>query len=188
MIDQTEVPALTDYYELRNTIDDGDLTLYMGMSHTSWLIKAVTGFPYTHVGQAMWMGPRLFILEAVHHGVAIDLFSRSVEQYNGRVDLFRITDITEDQRRIMTSSALSYIGLKYSYSGALKLALRLLLHEPRKAAQFVKMPKGLFCSQYIARNCKDAGITIERNVSTEWTLPKDFALSARTRRVARLKI
>lgn len=188
MLDQRDVPVLTDYYDLRNMIDDGDLTLYMGNSRTSWIIKAVTGFPYTHVGQAMWMGPRLFILEAVHHGVAIDLFSRSVEQYNGRVDLFQITDITTKQRRQMTSSALSYIGLNYSYSSALKLALRLLLHEPRKAAQFVKTPKGLFCSQYIARNCKDAGITIERNVSTEWTLPKDFALSVRTKRIARLKI
>jgi hypothetical protein len=188
MIDSREVPVVKGYYELRNTIQDGDLTLYMGKSHTSWIIKAVTGFPYTHVGQTMWMGPRLFILEAVHHGVVISLFSRSVQKYNGRVDLFRIRGITDVQRKRMTDSALEYIGLDYSYIGALKLGLKLLLHEPRNAAHFLKTPRGLFCSQYIARNCMDAGIIIQRNVSPDWTLPKDFAVSQVTMREARLKI
>ena len=117
--------------------------MYEGRSSYSWLIRLVTGYPYTHAGLLVWWENRLMVLEAIGMGVVVRPFSESVRKYPGRVQLFVCTEqLTDEQRRTIIDSAKRELGKRYiqAFTKAVLLAVcRIELqqggHRPETAGQ-----------------------------------------------------
>ncbi len=52
------------YAEVRDQISSGDLIAWSGRSLGGWIVRRWTGARISHVGLALWIGPRLFCIEA----------------------------------------------------------------------------------------------------------------------------
>lgn len=104
------------YRQGRFQIQSGDLLAWRGRGPVSWLIRTVTGGSWTHVGIAVWLGERLFVVEAREfRGVVISPTSR-------RLDFDHLMTECELNERAVDQLLLR-VGHKYSYIDALRAGL-----------------------------------------------------------------
>ena len=52
------------YADIRSDIRSGDLLAWSGRSLGGWIVRHFTGARISHAGLALWVGPRLFCIEA----------------------------------------------------------------------------------------------------------------------------
>jgi hypothetical protein len=126
------------YSDARSIIKSGDLLAWRGRSLLSWLIRAVTGGSWTHVGVALWLGERLFVVEAREfRGVVLTPLSLRLP-----FDLVS-TKLLIDNDDI--DRALHRVGHKYSYGDAIRAGLGMRFSG-----------KGDICSEYAANILREA--------------------------------
>ena len=177
-----------DYRDVRGDIKDCDVLLYKGRSWESWLIRLVTGAPYSHAGLAVWWNERLMVLEAIGKGVVVTALSQNVRRYDGRVEWFTCTEeILPAGRKQMVEFAQLELGKEYGTWQALVIGLRRLLGRPADSGDAPRRARKLICSQYVASVYNFSGRDLRRGVSDRFTTPADIAASPLLRRMGVLR-
>lgn len=126
---------MIEYSKYRKRIETGDLFFTAETFFFSRLIRFFTRSHVSHVGVFLWLGQRLFIVEAVEgKGVVMNLASTRFQGKN--IFLGKIFH-SIDQEEIINRS-LSGLGKKYDLWGAISS-----LFKQKKDDQY-------FCSEYIA--------------------------------------
>lgn len=94
---------------MRDTIKNGDLLVW----NNSKLISTFTQSSYTHVGLALWIGKRLFVLEA-------DIPEVRLYPLSQKTNFYIIQGVAPDWNDSITDFALQFIGNKYSIWDAVR--------------------------------------------------------------------
>lgn len=97
------------YSKVRDEIKNGDLLVWSNYK----LIQVVSGSSYSHVGLALWIGKRLFVLEADVPEIRLYPLSR-------KHNFYTIRDVAPLWNDEVTNYALDFIGVRYSYWAAIK--------------------------------------------------------------------
>lgn len=166
------------YDNVRNTIQDGDVLLFQGLSPISQLIRFTTKSAYSHAGMAFWWDKRLFVLHSVGSGVVCWPVSRAVGEYHGRVDWFRLQPEALPQLNVATlrERAQISLGLPYSTRGLFEFAWRLLTRSIGRR-DLGENPKRLFCSEYVSYCYRCAGVDLWPQGADSETSPANLAAS-----------
>ena len=177
---------MKDYASIRDQVKDGDLLLFRGRSLLSRIIRKFTSSPYTHAGIAMWWQPeglsrrRLLVFEAIGKGIVLSPASRAVDQYDGRVDWYWLTDQARqalDTERLF-ALALAQLGKRFGALGLVVYALRYILARLRimdmEGGEDAKNPRAMFCSWYVSYVFKGAGYDVDPKHKNGLTSPADL--------------
>jgi hypothetical protein len=182
------VPRGLEYSNTREQISDCDILLYRGRSWESWLIRLVTGAPYSHAGLAVWWNSRLMVLEASGKGVVATPLSENVRHYDGRVEWFTcVEEISQAERQRMVEYAQRELGKRYGTWWAIVLGLRRLLGLAIDRDDTAHHAGRLICSQYVAGVYTLVGRDLRRGISDRFTTPGDIARSPLLRRMGPLR-
>lgn len=153
------------YSDIRDKIQPGDLIAFGGMGWASKIIKWKTGSNVSHVGVASHMNDkhgRMMIMESTSldgkKGVQMNRLSKRVEQYNGHVWWFPLSE--EARKKLSLVAFWKFLwaqdGKKYDY-----------LQAPMSATLFwAREDFGkLFCSELVAGAYEASGILPNINAS-----------------------
>ena len=163
---------LSNYNDIRDQLQPGDLIAYGGMGWVSKLIKWSTGSPVSHVGVVARVDSgheRVMVMESTslngRKGVQMNRLSKRVQEYNGHVWWLPLSDRSREKLDI--DKFWEYLwaqdGKKYDY---LQASMSATLFWARE--DFGK----LFCSELVA-GAYEAGGLIAKINSSEAT-PKDL--------------
>ncbi len=118
---------LSRYLKFRNNIKSGDLLEWRPRSALGWLIRLFTRAKVSHTSMCLALDkymsfdqPRKFQVEALPHGVALTLISRSLEEFDGEVywvPLFPGFDALRDE---IAKWIVCEVGKKYDYASLFK--------------------------------------------------------------------
>lgn len=97
------------YSQMRDTIKNGDLLVWDSMP----IVNFFTQSSYSHVGIALWIGKRLFVLEA-------DIPEVRLYPLSQKASFYIITGVAPDWNEEVTDFALEFIGNKYSIWDAIR--------------------------------------------------------------------
>ena len=131
------------YADIRGDIRSGDLLAWSGRSLGGWMVRHFTGARISHVGLALWVGPRLFAIEARPGiGVTMRLLSTALpcEWSPLKLDAARWTPAEE--------FALQTLGRGYSWLDAILAGLGL---PPRQWDRYQ-------CAEFVAECYRRAGL------------------------------
>lgn len=176
---------LLDYNSVRGGIRDGDIILFKGERTLSYIIKRLSGSPFSHTGIAAWWEDRLMVLAADEFGVRALPMSRYLYEYTGKAELWT-TDENLNRIRVI-STAREELGKRYSIWGLVRVLRRILAHY-QGGIDPDKPPDKFFCSQYLSYCWREGGIDLADKVSDEFTEPADVSNSPHIRRVGILKV
>jgi hypothetical protein len=156
-------PKMVQYNDVRSQIGDGDIILFRGTILLSRIIELISHGDYSHCALAANWGERKMILQAeLIGGVQAVPLSIAVGTYKGRVDWFRITPAAREQLNIaaLMAEARADLGLGYAKEGMLKAAEHFLFGA--HITEDPKDPRALFCSQYVERCYRKAGLRLSK--------------------------
>ncbi len=131
------------YADIRAEIRSGDLLAWSGRSLGGWIVRRWTGARISHVGLALWVGPRLFCIEARPGiGVTMRLLSTALpcEWSPLQIDAARWAPAEE--------FALQALGRGYSWVDAILAGLGL---PPRQWDRYQ-------CAEFVAECYRRAGL------------------------------
>ncbi|MGH7436743.1 MAG: hypothetical protein ACRENE_13805 [Polyangiaceae bacterium] len=154
-------PKMVQYNDVRSQIDDGDIILFRGTILLSRIIELISHGDYSHCALAANWGERKMILQAeLVGGVQAVPLSIAVGTYKGRVDWFRIAPAARAKLDIaaLMAEARADLGLGYAREGMLKAAEHFLFGA--HITEDPKDPRALFCSQYVERCYRQAGVRL----------------------------
>ncbi len=97
------------YSQEKNTIKNGDLLIW----NNSPIINFFTRSTYSHVGLALWIGKRLFVLEA-------DIPEVRLYPLSNKSSFYIIKGVAPDWNDEVTDFALEFIGNRYSIFDAVR--------------------------------------------------------------------
>lgn len=147
---------LSVYLKVRDEIGTGDLIEWHSKSIIGWAIRMITRNDVNHSSLALKLDyfeglkDRRFVLEALEHGITLNLLSRRLEKFNGKVYWYKLKAENEGKRGMIASWALEQVGKKYDYKS---LFLQLLFRVSANARKF-------FCSEYAYMAYRAAGMLI----------------------------
>jgi len=128
-------------------------------------------------GEIIW-GDRLMILQAEAQGIQAVPLSVAIAEYPGRVDWYRLRresfDDADGKLKAVLVEAKSDLGLPFGYLDVLKRLLRWL--KLFKLGNPVS-PKGMFCSEYVARCFRIGGMPL-RDTDDVDPWPQELAVSS----------
>lgn len=118
---------MVTYPEARDGFQTGDVVTFDGDHLLGWAIRYFAG-PGTHTAMVVRLQDapgRLFLLEALEHGLALTRMSRRISNYNGRVFVSK-APATDQQRAKMAGLALCLLGsqVRYDYLSLFRNAFR----------------------------------------------------------------
>lgn len=117
---------LTKYLAARDLMKTGDLLQWHSDSLLGEGIRLRKGGDINHTGVLIRLQEyeglerRVFTLEALEHGVVLNLLSRRLEQFDGQCYFHRLRPEFDPQRQAIGERALSCLGIPYDYPGILK--------------------------------------------------------------------
>jgi hypothetical protein len=177
--DAAEPPSkLLKYGEIRDRVEDGDIVLFRGTVLLSRVIEKVSHGAYSHCAIAANWGERKMLLQAeLMGGVQAVPFSVAAGTYQGRVDWYKIAPARRATLDIpaLLQEARADLGLTYATSELLRVAAHSLFGA--KLPQDCDNPHALFCSQYVERCFRAAGMPLCTD-SDVGTSPSEIAASA----------
>jgi hypothetical protein len=165
------------YDGIRDRVGDGDVILFRGTIFLSRAIEKVSHGAYSHCAIAASWGEHKMILQAeLLGGVQAVPMSVAVGTYKGQVDWFAIKPSWRSKLDIaaLLAEARADLGLTYATSDLLRVAA----HNIFGAALPTDCdnPHALFCSQYVERCFRKAGVALCKD-SDVGTSPSEIAAS-----------
>lgn len=189
----------------RNQFEDGDILLLRGNFLTSRLFQRVTNSYYSHVALVARWSDRVMVLQAKQRGVVAVPLSKTIADYPGRVDWYRLkrpadaaqaggsasrasreTDGLpwDDAVGRAISNAKADLGVEYGWGNLLLNLWAWLFHV--KLRDSGVHPVGMFCSEYVQHCFSEAGIPLV-DLPDIVTFPKHIADSDRLDYLGTLK-
>jgi hypothetical protein len=117
---------LSIYQSVRDQMRTGDVLQWHSNSLLGELIRERKGGDINHTGLIIRLAEyeglerRVFTLEALENGVVLNLLSRRLESFDGRVYYHRLLSYYDFQRQLIGERALSCLGIPYDYPGIMK--------------------------------------------------------------------
>lgn len=149
------------YSEVRDEVEDGDVFLFRGDMFISRLFQAGSHSKYSHSGLVGWWHRRLMLFQAELSCVQAVPFSVAVRSYDGLVDWYKIRPEYKSRldMDLLLDEAKANLGLAY---GTTEI-FRTILHELADLSlpPECETPHALFCSQYVARCFRVAGVPLK---------------------------
>jgi hypothetical protein len=170
-------PRQLQYGDIRDRVEDGDIILFRGTIFLSRVIERVSHGDYSHCAIAANWGERKMLLQAeLMGGVQAVPLSVAAGTYNGQVDWYKIAPQWRAKLDIPTllAEARADLGLTYATSELLRVAAHSLFGA--KLPTDCDNPHALFCSQYVERCFRKAGLPLCRD-SDVGTSPSEIAAS-----------
>lgn len=170
-------PRQLQYGSIRDRVEDGDIILFRGTIFLSRVIEKVSGGDYSHCAIAANWGERKMLLQAeLMGGVQAVPLSVAAGTYSGRVDWYKIAPAWRAKLDIpaLLAEARADLGLTYATSELLRVAAHTLFGA--KLPSDCDNPHALFCSQYVERCFRRAGLPLCRD-SDVGTSPSEIAAS-----------
>jgi len=156
----------------------GCLILIRNSGIVSKLIRKLTHSEWNHVG--IFENNNHIIESTFRNGVVRTKFINFLEEKKqGKIenfDIYKIKDITEDQKNIMVQFIIERIGHKYDFFQFICLGLMLLVGLTRKIEPIDDTNKWL-CSELIAEGAYQAGIKFHENIDPDNITPGDIVSS-----------
>ena len=165
------------YEDIRSQVADGDILLFRGTVFLSRMIEAVSHGSYSHCAITADWGERKMVLQAeLMGGVQAVPMSVAVGTYRGRVDWYRIAPAWRDKVDVakLLAEARADLGLTYATSELLRVAAHSLFGAA--LPDDCDNPHALFCSQYVERCFRKAGLSLCQD-SDVGTSPSEIAAS-----------
>ena len=167
----TELDTLQErrcnYSEVSHLFQDGDVFMFRGESSISKIFRVGAGSAYSHVGVAAWWYKRLMLFHAAIDNLQVLPLSFVIHKYNGLIDWYTIKPELRHKLDVsaLVSEAQNNIGLSY---GAADM-LRTVLHDVvgMRMPEDEKRPDAMFCSQYVARCFRMAGLPLSNERDSE---------------------
>jgi hypothetical protein len=152
--------------------------LFQGKELSSRFIRWGSASDYSHCGIVAWWGERLMVFESVRRGARLVPASLTVDRYDGRVDWWSVRPA---HRPVPTAAILAEamhgLSTPFSTGGIAWLAWRILLGRYRGTGDAKKRPPAMFCSQYVSRCYRVAGLDLSPDTADDCTSPGEIARS-----------
>jgi hypothetical protein len=166
-----------NYADIRSQVEDGDVLLFRGTIFFSRAIEKISHGAYSHCAIAVNWDERKMILQAeLMGGVQAVPMSVAVGTYKGRVDWYKILPAVRASMSLaaLLAEARADLGLTYATSDLLRVATHNLFGA--RLPDDSDNPHALFCSQYVERCFRSAGVTLSKD-SDVGTSPSEIASS-----------
>ena len=162
------------YEHHRHEILDGDIVGYSGEGLVSSAIKLATGSDTSHTGFLSWWNGRLMVLEAVGKGLIVTPFSKNVNEYHGRVKVYKWRiPLTKKEQTNMLEYASWELGEDYSTFGMLYYGLRPVFMWDIDERDEFKRSVRFYCSHWTAKITNKAGRDLKENLADRFMSPDD---------------
>lgn len=179
-------PLLLDYSDVRGQIRDLDVLAFQGRGLVSRGIRLFTGGRVTHVGLAVWVGPRLMLLESREgRGARLVWLSRELER-GGVLWLRPRTPLVQPDVEKALDWALRAAGSGYSWRGVFRFVWRKL--GLPLAAEDSLAYGNRFCSELVAAVYARLGIGLAAGKRHSETSPADVAAAEGLETVGLLEV
>jgi uncharacterized protein YycO len=145
------------YNSFREELNSGDLLLWKSHSVLGWLIRKFSRGNVNHAGlvirldQFSGLTDRRWTLEALGNGIMLNLLSRRLLEYDGRVYWYSLNPEYDSLRTKISEWAIEKSGVPYDYGSLFKNALGRVSADAKK----------FFCSEYCYMAYKESGIEFE---------------------------
>lgn len=136
--------GLDTYNIIKDKMLTGDLLLWRANSLLGMAIRHFSKAEENHASLVMHFEQyeggehRRFTTEALRNGIVLNLLSKQLEQYDGKVWWYPLKDEWESRRAMIGTNALKYIGTPYDYGSLFRNAFGKVNADARR----------LFCSEY----------------------------------------
>ncbi len=152
--DSKNIDRLSRYRTFRRGMDTGDLIEFRSNSVIGCGIRWKTGNRVNHTAPVIrlkrYAEERVFLLEALEHGIVINLLSRRLENFDGYAEWLGVKQQYIHFRRDIGRAMLSYVGVPYDYGSIIRQLFARVSADAEK----------LFCSEFAAIALKDAGLPV----------------------------
>jgi len=168
---------LLNYADIRDQVEDADVLLFRGTIFFSRAIEKISHGAYSHCAIAANWGERKMILQAeLMGGLQAVPMSVAVGTYKGQVDWYKILPAVRPKLDIaaLLAEARADLGLTYATSELLRVAAHNIFGAP--LPEDAENPHALFCSQYVERCFRKAGMSLCKD-SDVGTSPSEIAAS-----------
>lgn len=175
------------------TLDTGDILLCRGSSLSSYFIRALSFSTYSHSAFIGFVDGELWWFEsttdAKPQGVQVVPFQSRLNEYVGSVDLYKLHPAA---RAMLDPDKLVYVGLAlrgkgFAYSGSADAGAASLLTDRSDHPARIMPDRSLFCSEYVSKCMRFAGVDLVPGIPDHMTTPKDFARSRMLVKTATLR-
>lgn len=136
---------LAHYEDIRDQIQTGDMIEFGSSSIIGYSIRLFTRKDVNHTSIAVsfdnwksYHGNRKFLLQADPEGIDLDVLSRELKNYKGKVYWYRLKEQYNHLRNDMGSWAIEQVGVKYDYGSLFKNMFGAVSATAKK----------FFCSEY----------------------------------------
>jgi uncharacterized tellurite resistance protein B-like protein len=174
-LDAPRGPKLS-YRQVRRKLLDADVLMFRGSQPISRMLQVGARSSYSHCGLLAWWHRRAMLLHAEGASIQAVPFRIALHSYPGEVDWYQIRADARDASTVMRiiEEAQVNLGLSYAHSDL----LRTILHDVAgmQLPEDCEEPRALFCSQYVARCFRRAGLPLHPQSDIE-TFPSEIALS-----------
>lgn len=174
-LDAPQGPKLS-YKQVRKQFLDADVLMFRGSRPISRMLQAGARSSYSHCGLLAWWHRRLMLLQAESACIQAVPLSTALHSYPGEVDWYQIRPEVRDPATVLRiiEEAQVNLGLSYAHTDL----LRTILHDVAgmQLPEDCEEPRALFCSQYVARCFRLAGLPLHPQSDIE-TFPSEIALS-----------
>lgn len=176
----TELDTLEErrvkYSEIGQAFGDGDVLMFRGGSTISTVFRVGAGSVYSHAGLVAWWHRRLMLFHATGDGVQVTPASVVVHEYDGVIDWYHVRPEFRPRLDVvaLVSEAQSNVGLTYGTTDM----VRTVLHDVvgMRMPDDDERPSSLFCSQYVSRCFRVAGLPLSDERDSEM-FPSEVAAS-----------
>ena len=171
--------APLQYVLVRKEIQDGDILLFQGRGLFSRLIRWGSTSPYSHCAVVFWWHDRLMVFQVSGKGVEIVPASDCINKYNGSVEWWTLQPDLRDKVDLpeLFTFCLEENGKPFGIRGLIVLGWRKITNRFRGRPDSKMSPTALFCSWYISRCFRKAGLDLVDMASDDCTSPGDLARS-----------
>lgn len=174
-LDAPQGPKLS-YKQVRKQLLDADVLLFRGTRPISRMLQAGARSSYSHCGLVAWWHRRAMLLHAESACIQAVPLSHALHSYPGEVDWYQIRSEERDPATVLRiiEEAQVNLGLSYAHTDLLRSILNDVAG--MELPEDCEEPRALFCSQYVARCFRRAGLPLHPQSDIE-TFPSEIALS-----------
>ena len=152
------------YLQYRPIIKNGDVLEWKSETLLGKAIRTVTRNDVNHASQVITFDNfyegevlRLYTLEALSHGIELNLISRRLEKFKGEIYWLQLKDEFQEKRPELARRGLERIGIPYDYNSLKKIFIKYFWFGTGNIRSSLDR---LYCSEYTFRNGKDSGFPI----------------------------